>query len=93
MSAAVVAVTAVPYIGQAASFKYRLIAAQVSESSGSLHAFIVYAFRILGRVWPSLMTVLPGFGSVSQVALWMFLRIHRPGIVRLVAGIVSKSRF
>ena len=75
MSAAVIAVTAVPYIGQAASFKYRLIVDQVSESSGSLHAFIVYSFRILGRVWPSLMTFLPGFGSVTKIVLWMLFAV------------------
>jgi hypothetical protein len=70
ISAAMFVATAVPYIGQAASFKYRLIVAQVSESSGSLHAFIVYSFRTLGRLWPSLISLVPGFGAATRIALW-----------------------
>jgi hypothetical protein len=70
ISAAMFVATAVPYVGQAASFKYRLIAAQVSESSGSLHSFMVYCFRSLSRVWPSLVGFIPGFGTATKIALW-----------------------
>jgi len=70
ISAAMCIATALPYVGQVASFKYRLIVAQLSESSGSLHAFIVYSFRTLGRVWPSLIDLVPGFGTATKIALW-----------------------
>jgi hypothetical protein len=70
ISAAMFVATALPYIGQATSFKYRLIAEQVSESSGSLHAFMVYSFRVLGRIWPSLIHFVPGFGAATKITLW-----------------------
>jgi hypothetical protein len=75
ISAVMFVATAVPYIGQVSSFKYKLIAAQVSESSGSLHAFIVYSFRSLGRVWPSLINFVPGFGAATKIALWAIFAV------------------
>jgi hypothetical protein len=62
-------VIAAPYIGQAASFKYRLIFAQVSESSGSLYAFIVYSFRTLGRV-AFAREFCPDLAPAVKVGLW-----------------------
>ena len=79
ISAAVFAATALPYIGQAASFKYRLIAVQVSESSGSLHAFMVYSFRVLGRIWPSMTNFVPGFGAATKIALWVVFAVFIVG--------------
>jgi hypothetical protein len=72
ISAAVIAATAAPYIREVTSFKYRLILAQLSESTGSLHAFLVYTFRTLARVWPSLLDSVPGVGTALQAALWIF---------------------
>lgn len=75
LSAAVLIVTAIPYIGQVASFKYALIHAQLSESTGSLHAFVVYSFRTLGRVWPPLVNSVPGFSAITKVGLWTIFAV------------------
>ena len=50
LSLTLVLATAMPYVSEIASFKYRLILAQISESTGSLHAFAVYSFRTLTRL-------------------------------------------
>ncbi len=71
LSAALTVVTAAPYISEAPLFKYRSIWAQITESSGSLHAFGVYSFRSFGKVWPSLANFLPSFAVVTQIALWV----------------------
>jgi hypothetical protein len=75
LSIALVVLTAAPYVGELASFKYRLIWAQLSESSGSLHAFVVYSYRAFGRVWPSLLDSVPSFGVAIKVALWFVFAI------------------
>ena len=64
LSLTLVLATAAPYVSEIASFKYRLILAQISESTGSLHAFVVYTFRAFGALWPA-------FGSIFQGALWL----------------------
>jgi hypothetical protein len=66
----IVAVSA-PYIGEITSFKYGLIWAQVSESSGSFHAFVVYLFRAFIRVWPGVEAPSAFLGSVTKAALWI----------------------
>lgn len=71
LSGALVVLTAVPYAGDLASFKYRLILAQLSESTGSLHAFVVYLFRALSRMSPALVNHIPSFRIVTQLALWI----------------------
>ena len=71
LSGALTVVTAAPYISEAPLFKYRSIWAQITESSGSLHAFGVYSFRSFGKVWPSLANFLPSFAVVTQIALWV----------------------
>jgi hypothetical protein len=70
-SAALAGATAAPYIKDAASFKYRLIWAQLSESSGSLHTFLVYSLRGLGRIWPSTAGLTSVFALVLQILLWI----------------------
>jgi hypothetical protein len=74
LSSVVAIATAVPYAGELASFKYRLIWAQLSESTGSLHAFAVYLFRALAGVCPIIRSV-PSFGVVSQMILWVVFAV------------------
>jgi hypothetical protein len=74
-SIALVAVTAAPYIHDAPSFKYSLIWAQLSESSGSLHTFLVYSLRGIGKVWPLMHGAPPVVGVFLQIALWMFFAV------------------
>src|SRR5262249_11540846 len=62
---------AAPYAAEYESFKYRLIWAQLSESTGSLHTFVLYSFRAIARVWPALIGSVSTFGLVTQAALWI----------------------
>jgi hypothetical protein len=71
LSAAIVCAAAAPYVSEFASFKYHLIWIQFSESTGSLHAFMKYSFRALGRVWPPLANFLSSFGAVTHATLWL----------------------
>ena len=48
VSAAIVCAAAAPYVRELASFKYHLIWVQVSDTTGSLHAFMRYSFRAVG---------------------------------------------
>jgi len=75
LSAAIICAAAAPYVSQVASFKYHLIWVQVSESTGSLHAFMRYSFRALGRVWAPLANSLSTFGAVTQAALWLIFAV------------------
>jgi hypothetical protein len=71
VSAALVLITTAPYIGDLTSFKFGLIWAQLSESTGSLHAFGVYSFRALGRLWPPLTSLVSDFEIASRIGLWV----------------------
>src|SRR5262249_2996271 len=71
LSAAIVFAGAAPYVSEFASFKYHLIWVQLFESTGSLHTFMLYSLRALGRVWPPLASSLSSFGAVTQVTLWL----------------------
>lgn len=63
--------SALPYLPELAAFKYELILAQVSESTGSLHAFILYVYRLLTVIWPALLGVMPHFRAATKVGLWV----------------------
>ena len=63
------------YAAEAACFKYRLILAQISESTGSLHSFVVILFRTFARMWPALIDSVPRFSSVTQALLWVAFAI------------------
>jgi alpha-1,6-mannosyltransferase len=71
LSAALVVVTALPFLAEIDRFKYRLIFAQVSESTGSLHAFSMYLFRTLGWIWPALTRSVSTYSTITQVGLWV----------------------
>src|SRR5262249_48331619 len=53
VSAVLIVAVSAPYVGDVASFQYDLIWAQLSESTGSFHAFGVYSFRAFNRMWPN----------------------------------------
>src|SRR5262245_15925800 len=76
ISVSLVLAAAAPYAAEYASFKYRLIWVQISESTGSLHVFAVYSFRALARVWPALMGSVSTFRLVTQVGLWIVFTIY-----------------
>jgi hypothetical protein len=71
LSAGIVLVSTLPYLGDITAFRYELIVAQVSESTGSLHAFMLYTYRILGQIWPALLHTLPHFRTTTQIGLWI----------------------
>jgi len=75
LSAAIIGAAAAPYVNEFASFKYHLIWVQISESTGSFHAFMMYSFRALGRVWPMPSNFLSTFGAVTQVTLWLMFAV------------------
>jgi hypothetical protein len=75
LSAAIICAAAAPYVSQVASFKYHLIWVQISESTGSLHAFMTYSFRALGRVWPPLAISLSSFSAVTQATSWLMFAV------------------
>src|SRR5262245_10534591 len=75
LSAAIICAAAAPYVSEFASFKYHLIWVQLFESTGSLHTFMMYSFRALGRVWPLLANSLSSFGAVTQATLWLMFAI------------------
>jgi hypothetical protein len=75
LSAAIICAAAAPYVRELASFKYHLIWVQLFESTGSLHTFMMYSFRALGRVWPLLANSLSSFGAVTQATLWLMFAI------------------
>jgi len=75
ISIAMVMATAAPFAAEYASFKYRLIWVQLTDSTGSLHAFIVYSFRALARMWPVLLVSVSTFGLVTKAGLWIVFTI------------------
>jgi hypothetical protein len=75
ISVALVLAAAAPYAAEHASFKYRLIWVQISDSTGSLQAFVVYSFRALGRMWPALPGSVSTFGLVTKAGLWIVFTI------------------
>ena len=75
ISVALVLAAAGPYAAEYASFRYRLIWVQFSESTGSLHAFLVYSFRALARMWPVLLGSLSTFALVTKTGLWIVFTI------------------
>src|SRR5215813_3946752 len=75
LSAAIVSAAAAPYVSEFASFKYHLIWVQFSASTGSFHAFMMYSFRALGRVWPPLANSLSTFAAVTQATLWLVFAV------------------
>jgi hypothetical protein len=75
VSIVLILATALPYAGEFNSFKYPLIWAQLSESTGSLHAFLLYSFRALGRLWPALVDSLTSFSAWTQAGLWVIFAI------------------
>ena len=72
LAGVLVAVTAIPYFGQMSAFKYRLIAAQLSESTGSLHSFLFYSYRAIVGLLP-IFGSLSTFSAVIQTALWLLV--------------------
>ena len=77
----VVLVSALPYLPEIAAFKYELIIAQLSESTGSLHAFILYLYRVLTLIWPALLGMMPHFRTATKVGLWVIFAgflVHGP---------------
>ncbi|HME99287.1 MAG TPA: hypothetical protein VKK06_05380 [Terriglobia bacterium] len=75
ISVALVLAAAAPYATEYTSFKYRLILVQFSDSTGSLHAFVVYSFRALARMWPVLLGSVSNFGVVTKALLWIVFTI------------------
>src|SRR5262249_52480905 len=75
LSAAIVSAAAAPYVSEFASFKYHLIWVQFSASTGSFHAFMMYSFRALSRVWPPLANSLSTFRAVTQATLWLMFAV------------------
>ena len=75
VSAGLIFASAWPYAGEIGSFQYRLIWAQVSESTGSLHAFVMYTLRAAARLWPPLMSSLADVGRLVQAGLWVLFAI------------------
>jgi alpha-1,6-mannosyltransferase len=71
LSIFLIVVAAAPYVGDAASFKYSLMWAQFSESTGSLHAFGMYSFRAFNRMWPTVMESDEGLAAITKVGLWI----------------------
>jgi alpha-1,6-mannosyltransferase len=75
ISAALLLAAAAPYAAEHASFKYHLIWVQVSDSTGSLHAFVVYSFRAFARMCPLLLGSVSTFGVVTKAGLWIVFTI------------------
>ena len=73
LACALVVFCGLPYFGQIGAFKYGLIATQLSESTGSLHAFLFYSYRAVVRLWPSLAGSLPTFSALTGIALWFIV--------------------
>src|SRR5215471_11882753 len=71
ISVGLILAAAAPYAAEYASFKYSLIWAQLSESTGSLHTFVLYSFRAVARLWPALRGSVTTFGLVTQAGLWI----------------------
>jgi alpha-1,6-mannosyltransferase len=71
LSAGLVIAMALPYAGEFASFKYSLIWGQLTESTGSLHSFVLYSFRSVARVFPVMIHSVSSFGLITQVGLWI----------------------
>src|SRR5215475_3846418 len=75
ISVGLVLAAAAPYAAEYASFKYSLIWIQISESTGSLHAFVVYSYRALARMWPALLGSVSIVGLVTKAGLWIVFAI------------------
>jgi hypothetical protein len=75
ISVGLVLAAAAPYAAEYASFKYSLIWIQISESTGSLHAFVVYSYRALARAWPALLGSVSIVGLVTKAGLWIVFTI------------------
>ena len=75
LATAVTILSALPYLREVTGFRYKLILAQLSESTGSLHAFILYSYRMLTGLWPFLLGSMPEFRLATQVVLWLIFGI------------------
>jgi hypothetical protein len=68
---AVGAVLAVPYVSDASLFHLGLIAGQMTESTGSLHSFVVGLLKMLDITVDRFPTGLPAVLAALKIALWL----------------------
>jgi len=71
LAAALGAAISFPYVSQIESFRFHQIAVQVSDSTGSLHAFVTHGYRAMTRLMESEPLEIKTFDWFSGILLWM----------------------
>jgi hypothetical protein len=70
MSIAVGVAVSFPYVWELQSFKLDAFLAQLTESTGSLHAFVTFSYRAISRLILSETPGLESFSSIAKIGLW-----------------------
>ncbi len=75
-SISLTAVLSGPYIRDLKSFKVRQVFEQLTEQTGSLHAFLRFGYRTIARLVQSGPVDLDRFSAAANVLLWMAVGIY-----------------